>query len=146
MKRVILLLGLVAVVGAVSCGGEERLVLPATDEVACGRDSDCVVSCLRLREDCCSSCLCRNVYHRDTLARIEAWQARNCGPDSCKIRVDCPTPRSRTEARCQERRCRAVELPLEGGPGATPADPTPPTPPTPAGPAPAAPAPAPTPP
>jgi len=91
-------------------GGEVQ----AGGKFACATDDDCVVSCAQ-RENCCDQLCppCRQAYHKDELAELEAWRA---GPGACEAQecpmAKCMAPTEATTARCQEGQCVVETTPI----------------------------------
>lgn len=78
--------------------------------LACTRDDDCVVSCVR-RDDCCSQlCNCTNLYARTSLQRVEDEHRQRCH-DPCPV-ASCMPVTEHTVAHCVQGLCRGTRVPL----------------------------------
>jgi hypothetical protein len=84
---------------------------------SCATDDDCVISCAQ-KDNCCDQLCppCRQAYHKDELAQIEAWRegAGACSAQECPV-AKCMAPTEETVARCQAGACvvETVALPAQ---------------------------------
>jgi len=89
-------------------------VVETGGKLTCASDDDCVVSCVQ-RENCCDQLCkpCRQAYHRDELAEIEAWRTgAACAATSCPV-ARCMAPAETVTARCVAGACTAEATPLQ---------------------------------
>jgi hypothetical protein len=80
----------------------------AGDAPRCESDSDCVATCAREGQCCDDLCPpCDNAFHKDALAKHEAWKAQTCTAE-CPV-AKCMAPTEEPVAKCKEGAC-VVEL------------------------------------